>query len=73
MAGSPLDTAEWDLVLAKMLRYHFNIGEELKQLIIQIKKEMKEELVPTAEDKANYGKIVKQGEFTKHCNPPASC
>lgn len=59
MAG-PLNIAEWDSVLGKMLRYHFNIGEEIKALIIQIRKEMKEELVPVAEEKANYGKIVKQ-------------
>lgn len=61
MTGSPLDTAEWDLVLGRMIRYHCNVGEELKQLVIQIKKEMKEELVPAAEEKANYGKLVKQG------------
>ncbi|TRY72015.1 hypothetical protein TCAL_09604 [Tigriopus californicus] len=55
-----LDTDEWDLTLGKMLRYHFNIGEELRILIQQIRKEMKEELVPLAEDRATYGKIVKQ-------------
>eukprot|EP00095_Tigriopus_kingsejongensis_P009508 maker-scaffold624_size122968-snap-gene-0.17 protein:Tk09508 transcript:maker-scaffold624_size122968-snap-gene-0.17-mRNA-1 annotation:"GA24356" len=54
-----LDTEEWDRTLGKMLRYHFNIGEEIRILIQQIRKEMKEELVPVAEDRANYGKIVK--------------
>lgn len=60
MAGQLLSTTEWDMVLGKMLRYHFTIGEEIRVLIQQIRKEMKEELVPVAEDRANYGKIVKQ-------------
>lgn len=63
MAGQrhTLDQHEWETVLGKMVRYHLNIGEEIKNLIIQIKKEMKQDLVPVAEDRANYGKLVKQG------------
>ena len=60
MAAQPLDPQEWDSVLGKMLRYHLNISEEIKVLITQIRKEMKPELVPVAEDRANYGKIVKK-------------
>ena len=60
MSKQPLDTAEWELVLNKMLRYHFNISEEIKEIIIAIRKEMKPELVPMAEERANYGKIIKQ-------------
>jgi hypothetical protein len=55
-----MDPVEWEECLGKMLRHHFNIGEELKALIIQIRKEMKEELVPLAEERATYGKLVKQ-------------
>jgi hypothetical protein len=58
--AATLDPEEWDTCLQKLHRYHMNISEELKQLIIQIRKEMREELVPTAEDRANYGKVVKQ-------------
>ena len=61
MAGHSLDQSQWESVLGKMVRYHLNVGEEIKQLIIQIRKEMKSELVPVAEDRANYGKVVKQG------------
>lgn len=57
MAGQLLSTSEWDMVLGKMLRYHFTIGEEIRVIIQQIRKEMKEELVPLAEEKANYGKV----------------
>ena len=58
MAGQLLSTTEWDMVLGKMLRYHFTIGEEIRVIIQQIRKEMKEELVPVAEDRANYGKVA---------------
>jgi len=55
-----LDLAEWDLVLAKMHRYHANIQQEVGIIVQTIRKEMKSELVPLAEEKANHGKIVKQ-------------
>jgi len=55
-----LDLSEWDLVLAKMHRYHANIQQEVGIIVQTIRKEMKSELVPLAEEKANHGKIVKQ-------------
>lgn len=60
VVSSPLDLEEWNDVLERMLRYHFNISEEIKLLVLTIRKEMKPELVPVAEEKANYGKVVKQ-------------
>ena len=57
MGQSPLNVAEWEAVLAKMLRYHDNISKEIGTLVIEIKAGMKSELVPVAEDKANYGKV----------------
>merc|ERR1712038_1064264 len=63
MGGSDhimLDLEEWSLVLNKMLRFHFNISEEIKALVKAIRTEMKPELIPLAEDKANFGKIVKR-------------
>lgn len=78
----PLDPDEWDLVLGQMLKYHQNISDEIRDLIAQIRREMKPELVgliseecntpfpevsrlgyfqvPMAEDRANYGKLVKK-------------
>merc|ERR1712213_242969 len=55
-----LDLEEWDLVLAKLHRYHANIQQECGIIVQTIRKEMKSELVPLAEEKANHGKIVKQ-------------
>ena len=55
-----LDLDEWALVLSKMLRFHFNISEEIKQIVQTIRTEMKPELIPTAEEKSNFGKVVKQ-------------
>merc|ERR1711893_582836 len=63
MGGSDhimLDLEEWSLVLNKMLRFHFNISEEIKALVQSIRTEMKPELIPMAEDKSNFGKIVKR-------------
>jgi len=60
MARVVLDLEEWDLVLSKMHRYHANIQQECAVVIQTIRKEMKSELVPLAEEKANHGKIVKQ-------------
>jgi len=60
MAKQVLDLEEWDLVLAKMHRYHSNIQQEVGIIVQTIRKEMKSELVPLAEEKANHGKIVKQ-------------
>jgi len=60
MAKTVLDLEEWDLVLAKMHRYHNNIQQEVGIIVQTIRKEMKSELVPLAEEKANHGKIVKQ-------------
>merc|ERR1711979_149873 len=55
-----LDLEEWALVLNKMLRFHFNLSEEIKALVQAIRTEMKPELIPMAEDKSNFGKIVKR-------------
>merc|ERR1739846_274106 len=63
MGGSDhimLDLEEWSLVLNKMLRFHFNISEEIEALVKAIRTEMKQELIPMAEDKSNFGKIVKR-------------
>jgi len=59
MGQSPLNVAEWESVLGKMLRYHDNISKEIGTMVIEIKTQMKSELVPVAEDRANYGKVVK--------------
>jgi len=59
MAKQVLDLEEWDLVLSKMHRFHANIQEEVAIIVQTIRKEMKSELVPLAEEKANFGKIVK--------------
>ena len=42
-----------------MLRYHFNISEEIKAVVQSIRAEMRPELIPLAEEKANFGKLVK--------------
>merc|ERR1712106_292241 len=55
-----LDLEEWALVLNKMLRFHFNISEEIKQVVQAIRTEMKSELIPLAEEKATFGKVVKK-------------
>merc|ERR1712173_395362 len=55
-----LDLEEWDLVLSKMHRFHANIQQEVAIIVQTIRKEMKSELVPLAEDKANFGKVVKE-------------
>merc|ERR1712133_127338 len=55
-----LDLEEWELVLNKMLRFHFNLSEEIKAVVQAIRTEMKPELIPLAEDKANFGKVVKK-------------
>jgi len=54
-----LDLQEWELILNKMLRYHYNISEDIKQVVQSIRTEMRPELIPLAEEKANYGKLVK--------------
>merc|ERR1712080_808570 len=55
-----LDLEEWALVLSKMLRFHFNISEEIKTIVQSIRVEMKPELIPVAEEKSNFGKVVKK-------------
>merc|ERR1711937_399192 len=40
--------------------FHYNISEEIKALVQAIRTEMKPELIPMAEDKSNFGKIVKR-------------
>merc|ERR1712077_93934 len=55
-----LDLEEWALVLNKMLRFHYNISEDIKALVKAIRTEMKPELIPLAEEKANFGKVVKR-------------
>jgi hypothetical protein len=59
MARQVLDLEEWESVLARMHRYHANISQEVAIIVQTIRKEMKSELVPLAEDKANHGKVVK--------------
>merc|ERR1711908_60280 len=54
-----LDLNEWALILNKMLRYHYNISEEIKTVVQSIRTEMRPELIPLAEEKANFGKLVK--------------
>merc|ERR1712018_48231 len=54
-----LDLEEWDLVLAKLHRYHANIQQECGIIVKSIRAEMKSDLVPLAEEKANHGKVVK--------------
>ena len=54
-----LDLEEWSLIRNKMLRYHFNISEEIKAVVQSIRAEMRPELIPLAEEKANFGKLVK--------------
>jgi len=71
-----LDLEEWDLVLAKLHRYHANIQQECGIIVKTIKAEMKSDLIPLAEEKSNIqqecGIIVKtikaeeiQTEFAK--------
>merc|ERR1712212_1439405 len=55
-----LDLEEWALVLNKMLRFHFNLSEEIKAVVQAIRTEMEPELIPLAEDKATFGKLVKK-------------
>ena len=54
-----LDLQEWALLLNKMLRYHYNISEEIKAVVQSIRAEMRPELIPLAEEKATFGKQVK--------------
>merc|ERR1712121_557233 len=55
-----LDLEEWALVLNKMLKFHYNVSEEIKAVVQAIRTEMKPELIPLAEDKANFGKLIKK-------------
>ena len=56
MESMDLDLEEWSLVRNKMLRFHFNISEEIKAVVQSIRAEMRPELIPIAEEKANFGK-----------------
>merc|ERR1712117_32762 len=56
----PLDAAEWEMVVGKMLKYHDNISKEIGAMVIKIRSEMAPDLVPVAEDRATYGKTVKK-------------
>ena len=62
MAGAlPIDPEEWDLVIDKLVRFHDNIQLEIKELINKIKAEMNglgSSMVPLAETKAEYGKVL---------------
>jgi len=63
MSAQILDLQEWDECLCKMLKYHSNISMEIRDLILKIRAEVNttgQDLVPTAEERSNYGKIVKQ-------------
>merc|ERR1712121_285827 len=55
-----LNLEEWASVLNKMLKFHFNISEEIKAVVQAIRTEMKPELIPLAEEKSNFGKVVKK-------------
>lgn len=49
--------------MAKMLRYHDNIGKEVAKIIHDIRSEINtsgKDMVPVAEQRANDGKVVKQ-------------
>merc|ERR1712051_829751 len=46
-----LDLEEWDLVLAKLHRYHADIQQECGIIVKTIKAEMKSDLIPLAEEK----------------------
>merc|ERR1712018_567268 len=54
-----LDLEKWCMIRNKMLRFHFNISEEIKEVVQSIRAEMRPELIPLAEEKANFGKLVK--------------
>lgn len=54
-----LDVQAWELVLGKMHRYHANVSQEVAIIVQTIRKEMKSELVPMAEERANFGKTIK--------------
>merc|ERR1712150_264574 len=54
-----LDLEEWALVLSKMLRFHFNVSDDIKKIVQTIRVEMKPELIPLAEEKSNFGKVLK--------------
>merc|ERR1712029_10938 len=54
-----LDLQEWENILNKMLKHHYNISEDIKAVVQSIRTEMRPELIPLAEEKANYGKLVK--------------
>merc|ERR1711962_428790 len=56
----PLDAAEWEMVVGKMLKYHDNISKEIGAMVIKIRSEMAPDLVPVAEERATYGKTVKK-------------
>jgi hypothetical protein len=42
------------------LKWNLNISEDIKAIVQSIRKEMKPELIPTAEEKSNFGKVVKK-------------
>merc|ERR1711923_143865 len=48
-----------ELILNKMLKHHYNISEDIKAVVQSIRTEMRPELIPLAEEKANFGKLVK--------------
>lgn len=54
-----LDLEEWSKIRNKMLRFHYNISEDIKAVVQSIRAEMRPELIPLAEEKANFGKLVK--------------
>merc|ERR1719297_425084 len=54
-----LDLQEWENILNKMLKHHYNISEDIKAVVQSIRAEMRPELIPLAEEKANFGKLVK--------------
>ena len=58
MARVVLDLEEWDLVLSKMHRFHGNVQQEVAIVVQTIRKEMKSDLVPLAEEKATHGKVM---------------
>ena len=63
-----LDLEKWCMIRNKMLRYHFNISEEIKEVVQSIRAEMRPELIPLAEEKANFGKLVKTAVRNRDMN-----
>ena len=63
----PIDPAEWDLVIDKLVRFHDNIQLEIVGLLAAIKKEMNgagSSMVPIAEEKSTFGKVSREPSYS---------